>query len=476
MEKETLVSDSDYVFLWSNYQWMMTIESNLRSFKEANSFEWHDLRRVLQVSRNNTIYCYHSKKDIQGDYMRGKQFFDQEYLQRFIEGGNVEHERCQELFHNIWNTETSTLTEDEIIQWIRRLIDCWISTIGFFRGSQTDSAYSLVEALQKEFSSNEIVDLIHPIQHDIAESEALEWKKIAQSRPSREQLLDYVTRYPWLVAAHHTFEEVIETMMNRYETDQISKGDIAVSIRDKKDEIGTRQETLLRGSSGDYRYIVMALQDITLSRMKMKSCWAGTDFYMLKFLEEIARRSGEGIRDIENYYLSHEIEALLTEGVRVSDVEKRRRRECFVGLWKDGKLKYYSGDEAEKVAWQELGDLYDPVRKEDFSGVVANKGKHRGIARILHSNDIEGMRDMRARFAKGEVLFTEMTQPNIMDIASRAGAIVTDEGGMLSHAAIISREFGIPCIVGTHFGTSYVRDGDMVEVDAERGVVKVINS
>jgi pyruvate,water dikinase len=67
-----------------------------------------------------------------------------------------------------------------------------------------------------------------------------------------------------------------------------------------------------------------------------------------------------------------------------------------------------------------------------------------------------------------------MTQPNVMDIASKAAAIVTDEGGMLSHAAIISRELMIPCIVGTHYATRVLKDGDMVEVDANAGIVKKI--
>ena len=68
-----------------------------------------------------------------------------------------------------------------------------------------------------------------------------------------------------------------------------------------------------------------------------------------------------------------------------------------------------------------------------------------------------------------------MTQPAIIDIAKKAGAIVTDEGGMLSHAAIISREFKIPCIVGTHFATTVIKSGDMVEVDAINGIVRKIN-
>ena len=57
----------------------------------------------------------------------------------------------------------------------------------------------------------------------------------------------------------------------------------------------------------------------------------------------------------------------------------------------------------------------------------------------------------------------------------KASAIITDEGGMSCHAAIISREFGLPCIVGTKIATRSIKDGDKVEVDADKGIVKIIN-
>jgi pyruvate,water dikinase len=126
------------------------------------------------------------------------------------------------------------------------------------------------------------------------------------------------------------------------------------------------------------------------------------------------------------------------------------------------------------LAKSELGVLLDTEGITELKGVSANPGIVRGVARILLANDIEESRRFRTSFAQGEILVTEMTQPNIMDIAKRAGGIVTDEGGMLSHAAIISREFRIPCVVGTHKATKVLKDGDMVEVDAEKGVVKVL--
>jgi pyruvate,water dikinase len=74
----------------------------------------------------------------------------------------------------------------------------------------------------------------------------------------------------------------------------------------------------------------------------------------------------------------------------------------------------------------------------------------------------------------GDVLISTMTTPDFVVLMHKAGAIVTDIGGMLCHAAIVSREINKPCVIGTKFATKIFKDGDMVEVDADKGVVKII--
>jgi pyruvate,water dikinase len=76
-----------------------------------------------------------------------------------------------------------------------------------------------------------------------------------------------------------------------------------------------------------------------------------------------------------------------------------------------------------------------------------------------------------ARFTDGAVLVTHMTAPDWVQLMRRAAAIVTDSGGMTCHAAIVSRELGIPCVVGTQQATEALRDGELVTVDATRGLV-----
>src|SRR3989344_9131117 len=105
---------------------------------------------------------------------------------------------------------------------------------------------------------------------------------------------------------------------------------------------------------------------------------------------------------------------------------------------------------------------------EEIKGTTAYKGRVMGVVRMILS-----FKDMNS-FKQGEILVTEMTNPDYLPIMKKAGAIVTDEGGATCHAAIASRELGIPCIVGTKIATKVLKDGDEVDVDATKGVIKMI--
>lgn len=110
----------------------------------------------------------------------------------------------------------------------------------------------------------------------------------------------------------------------------------------------------------------------------------------------------------------------------------------------------------------------DQGEVREIKGTTAFKGQATGKVRKIAS--FADMKD----FQSGEVLVTEMTNPDYVPIMRIAAAVVTDEGGMTCHAAIASREMRIPCVVGTKVGTQVLNDGDEVEVDAEKGIVRKI--
>ncbi len=103
--------------------------------------------------------------------------------------------------------------------------------------------------------------------------------------------------------------------------------------------------------------------------------------------------------------------------------------------------------------------------RELVRGLGAAPGAAAGAVRVVVS------REDAAKLSDGEVLVTHMTTPDWVPLMRRAAAIVTDSGGMTCHAAIVSRELGIPCVVGTSNATTALHDGELVTVDAGSGVV-----
>jgi len=105
---------------------------------------------------------------------------------------------------------------------------------------------------------------------------------------------------------------------------------------------------------------------------------------------------------------------------------------------------------------------------KEFKGTIANKGMARGKVKIIFN------RNELNKMSKGDILVAPMTTPWYLPAIKIASAIVTDEGGITCHAAIVSRELKIPCIIGTKIATKVLRDGDLVEVDANKGIVRII--
>ncbi|AFR48202.1 PEP/pyruvate-binding domain-containing protein [Gordonia sp. KTR9] len=101
-------------------------------------------------------------------------------------------------------------------------------------------------------------------------------------------------------------------------------------------------------------------------------------------------------------------------------------------------------------------------------GIGVSAGVVEGIARVLHTPDFSAVQ-------AGEVLVTPTTDPSWSSVMLLSSALVVDIGGALSHAAVVARELGVPCVVNTRTGTKAIRTGDRVRVDGKTGVVQIIS-
>lgn len=132
-----------------------------------------------------------------------------------------------------------------------------------------------------------------------------------------------------------------------------------------------------------------------------------------------------------------------------------------VYIFTDRKLASYRKIESKK----EL--KFSPEKNKMISGTVAFAGgKLEGKIRVI--KDISEI----ASFRKGEILVTQMTNPTYLPAMQKSSALITDEGGLLCHAAVVARELRIPCIIGTKIATKVLHDGDLVEVDAAKGIIR----
>ncbi|MDP2642191.1 MAG: PEP-utilizing enzyme [bacterium] len=136
-------------------------------------------------------------------------------------------------------------------------------------------------------------------------------------------------------------------------------------------------------------------------------------------------------------------------------------------------FKIYTNKDVYEFAKENGIEIKEEVVPEDvkeLTGQTAMGGKVTGKVRILsQKSEIPLLQD-------GEILVTAMTTPDYLPAMNKASAFITDEGGVTCHAAIVAREIGKPCVIGTKIATQVLKDGDMVEVDADNGMVHIINA
>ncbi len=190
--------------------------------------------------------------------------------------------------------------------------------------------------------------------------------------------------------------------------------------------------------------------------------------YKMDFIfEELRKRLRLPVNLIRFMFPSEIVNALLKRtNARGLKKELAERFKFSVYYAEKGVNLIFKGKAANKIAGS-IGEETCGEIKE-LSGQTACLGFARGKVRII--NSIKEMKKMR----KGDILVSIATNPDIVPAMKMAAAIITEQGGITSHAAIVSRELGTPCIIGTKIATKVLRDGDLVEVDANKGVVKIL--
>lgn len=191
-------------------------------------------------------------------------------------------------------------------------------------------------------------------------------------------------------------------------------------------------------------------------------------YYIEEYCKEVAKRFNINISKIKNYTFD-EIRKLLLKGEKADERLFRKRIKDSVYLIKrkntdDAETTWFYGKQAIEILKRTSPKITKEIKGQVASAPVK---KVNGMVQVILDTSEQ-------KFEEGNILVTTMTRPDFVPLMRKAKAIITDEGGITCHAAIISRELGIPCVIGTKIATKVLKDGDYVEVDTEKGIVRKI--
>lgn len=184
-------------------------------------------------------------------------------------------------------------------------------------------------------------------------------------------------------------------------------------------------------------------------------------------LQKISRRT-KITKAVLGYYTPEEIDVLLSKKKMVAKkiLAERQKLSVYVTWPKTkgiGEL-IYTGLLARKIF-----KAFESTKHGELKGMVASAPvkTFKGRVQII-------LNPHREKFVPGRILVTTMTRPDFVPLMRQAAAIITDEGGITSHAAIVSREMKIPCIIGTKSASKVLKNGQRVELDMQLGIIKIL--
>ncbi|MBU2099859.1 hypothetical protein KKB11_01355 [Candidatus Micrarchaeota archaeon] len=264
---------------------------------------------------------------------------------------------------------------------------------------------------------------------------------------------------PW--DKEYFVDEIKELIRNEKELPELFK-----KMNSRIKEIKTEQKQLIRQLCLDKKH--KSLFDISRNIVYLKGLRKDAlyhSFYSYEpLLKEIGKRLGLSLNQLRFMWPSEYKKAILKRQYNPKELNDRFNFSIIVII--NEKRKILTGKAAEKFRKQ----LPSPkeYKLSELEGSTAVPGMVKGTAKIINLPE-----DM-AKMNEGDVMVSYSTNPNLVPAMKKASAIITDVGGVTCHAAIVSRELNIPCIIGTKIATKAIKDGDLLDVNANHGIIKIL--
>ncbi|MDP7195734.1 MAG: PEP-utilizing enzyme [SAR202 cluster bacterium] len=233
---------------------------------------------------------------------------------------------------------------------------------------------------------------------------------------------------------------------------------------DKEEENADKTVIDIKFMDDETNYVNLMKEFVYFRNYRTEKLYEGL-FYIESLWKKISEHYNLNHLNDLGYYSLEETNNLFENNIKVVDNTINDRKKGYGFLLHNNTTSLIIGNELslKKQSLDKTGD--DTM---DIKGMVARKGITKGVVKIVLKASEQ------SKVSDGDVLVTTMTTPDFIPAMKKASAFITDEGGITCHAAIVAREIGKPCIIGTKIATKVLKDGMRVEVDANNGVVKIL--
>lgn len=215
-----------------------------------------------------------------------------------------------------------------------------------------------------------------------------------------------------------------------------------------------------------FRHVIDLARNNSYLRNRRVEAWFNADYGASFIYAEVARRAHFNPNWIMNISVP-EMLASLNGQPLPTKTEMQKRFKNYAMIVHNAKTKLIT--DLKKIKELERTYFVNVDNTNEVHGSMACLGGIiRGRAKVcFDQNEIEKVK-------RGDILVAQFTTPDFVPAMEKAAAIVADQGGLSSHAAIVSRELGVPCVIATQNGTRVIHDNDLLEVDARKGIVRII--
>ncbi|MFH1770654.1 MAG: PEP-utilizing enzyme [archaeon] len=315
--------------------------------------------------------------------------------------------------------------------------------------------FSLVKKVQSNFKWKQ----------DVLENKEGEVQKLIAMHAKKHGYLTILVNNPPTTKEQYT-EEIKNYLSNNqsFKIESVRLGDIF----DKKTKKEVKKLIKKLRPSKRIKLLIKGLRETAFCRTEDNAVMSLSTYYIMPMQKEITKRLGISYYDLKEL-VREEIIFFTRFKQKVSKklIEDRLRLTLYISADKD---RYLSTEKEAKWAWNHIHSKTKIDKTAELKGMPASIGKATGTAFVAKSSN--QLKD----FEKGGILIAPATSADFVPVMRKAGAIVTEMGGITSHAGIVSREFNVPCIVGVKHATSILKTGDKIEVDAHKGIIKKLKS